>query len=149
MAECILNRVGRGRFNAFSAGSHPSGEVHPSALELLRRENHDVDSLRSKSWAEFAAEGAPEMDLVITVCDNAAGEVCPVWPGHPMTAHWGFPDPAAAKGSEAERNAIFAEVYRDLSARLKLLVDLPIEQLDRPSLLKRIRGLGEQTSNTS
>ena len=141
LAECILNRVGGGRLRGYSAGSHPSGEVHPMALELLRRLDHDVKALRSKSWSEFAETGAPEMDLVITVCDSAAGEMCPVWPGHPMTAHWGLPDPAAAGGSEAKRRAAFAEIYRELTVRLERLASLPMKQLDRSSLQAHIRAL--------
>ena len=141
MAECLLNRLGKGRFRAFSAGSHPSGEVHPLALELLRRRNHDVDALRSKDWSEFASRDAPVMDFVITVCDNAAGEVCPVWPGQPMTAHWGLTDPAAATGTDAQRMVAFSEVYRELNTRLEILVSLPLDQLDRLALLERIRAL--------
>lgn len=149
VAECILNRVGQGRFRAYSAGSQPSGEVHPLALDLLRNENHDVDALRSKSWAEFEADGAPQMDIVITVCDNAAAEACPVWPGQPITAHWGLPDPAAATGDDAQRKASFADVYRELSVRLEKMVSLPIEQLDRLSLQERIRALGNQAPGTA
>lgn len=141
MAECILNRVGRGRFRAFSAGSHPTGEVHSLALDLLRRRNHETGELRSKDWSEFAVAGAPTMDLVITVCDNAAGEVCPVWPGHPMTAHWGFRDPAAATGSEAEQRAAFAEVYEELNDRLESFVRLPMEDRDPAALQRRVREL--------
>lgn len=146
MAECILNRLGRGRFSAFSAGSHPAGAVHPLALDLLRRHNHVTDALRSKSWNEFTTPGAPAMDFVITVCHNAAGEVCPIWPGQPITAHWGFRDPAAATGSEAERRIVFAEVYRELSNRLQIFVSLPLEQLDRLGLEKRIRELARSES---
>lgn len=146
MAECILNRLGGSRFRAFSAGSHPSGEVHPLALDLLRRHNYDVESLRSKDWSEFSTGNAPEMDLVITVCDNAAGEVCPVWPGQPMTAHWGFADPAAATGSEAERKRMFAEVYRELHTRIEMFISLPVNRLDRQNLQDRIRALGEKSS---
>lgn len=142
MAECILNRLGQGRIRAFSAGSHPSGQVHPLALEILRHHDHDVKNLRSKDWNEFADDDAPEMDFVITVCDNAAGEVCPVWPGRPMTAHWGFNDPAAATGSEAEQKTVFAEVYRALTTRLEMFADLPLGRLDRIALQERIRSLG-------
>jgi arsenate reductase (thioredoxin) len=142
MAECLLNRLGRGRFRAFSAGSHPKEEVHPLTLDLLRRRNHDVAALRTKDWSEFAAGNAPRMDFVITVCDKAAGEVCPVWPGQPMTAHWGFPDPAAAEGNEAERKIAFADVYRELSNRLEIFVSLPMGQLDRLTLQKRLRDIG-------
>lgn len=142
MAECLLNELGGDRFRAFSAGSHPSGEVHPLALELLRRRHHDVKNLRSKNWSEFASGNAPEMDFVITVCDQAAGEVCPVWPGQPMTAHWGFIDPAAATGSKTERKRLFAEVYRELRARLEIFTSLPMDQLDRQILRDRIRAMG-------
>ena len=144
MAECLLNRLGRGRFQAFSAGSHPKEEVHPLTLDLLRRRNHDVEGLRAKDWSEFAEADAPRMDFVITVCDKAAGEVCPVWPGQPMTAHWGFSDPADAHGNEAERKIAFAEVYRELSTRLEIFVSLPIGQLDKLTLQKRLRELGTQ-----
>lgn len=142
LAECLLNRLGQGRFKAFSAGSHPTGKVHPLALELLRRRNHDVEHLRSKDWDEFAAKDAPVMDFVITVCDKAAGEVCPVWPGQPMTAHWGFTDPAAAEGTEAQRMVAFSEVYRELNTRLEIFVNLPIDQLDRLALQRHLRALG-------
>lgn len=142
IAEAILNREGRGRFRAYSAGSHPKGEVHPLALDLLRRMNYPTGGLRSKGWEEFAAPGAPALDFVFTVCDNAAGEVCPVWPGQPMTAHWGVPDPAAAEGREAERRAAFAETYRMLSNRIGIFVNLPLASLDRLTLEKRLRDIG-------
>ncbi len=142
LAEAILNREGRGRFRAFSAGSHPKGAVHPYALDLLRRTNHPVADLCSKSWDAFAAPGAPRLDFAFTVCDNAAGEVCPVWPGQPMTAHWGLPDPAAAEGSEAERRAAFAEAYRMLANRISIFASLPIAALDRLSLQKRLAEIG-------
>ncbi|MFO0986645.1 MAG: arsenate reductase ArsC [Alphaproteobacteria bacterium] len=142
LAEAILNREGRGRFRAFSAGSHPKGAVHPYALDLLRRTNHPVADLCSKSWEAFAAPGAPRLDFAFTVCDNAAGEVCPVWPGQPMTAHWGLPDPAAAEGSEAEKRAAFAEAYRMLANRISIFASLPIAALDRLSLQKRLDDIG-------
>ena len=148
MAECLLNRLGRGRFRAFSAGSHPKEEVHPLTLDLLRRRNHDVAALRTKDWSEFAANDAPQMDFVITVCDKAAGEVCPVWPGQPMTAHWGFTDPAAAEGNEAERKIAFADVYRELNNRLEIFVSLPVGQLDRLTLQKRLREIGAREEET-
>jgi protein-tyrosine-phosphatase len=138
LAEAILNREGRGRFRAYSAGSHPKGAVHPYALDLLRSLGHPVEALRSKSWDEFAAPGAPKLDFAFTVCDNAAGEVCPVWPGQPMTAHWGLPDPAAAEGSEAEKRAAFADAYRMLDNRISIFVNLPIASLDKLSLQKRL-----------
>lgn len=148
-AEAILNRVGIGKFKAFSAGSHPAGKVNDYALELLERRNHDVSGLRSKDWEEFAGDDAPKMDFVITVCDKAAGEVCPVWPGQPMTAHWGFPDPAEAKGNEAEIRLAFADVYRELTNRLEILVSLPIEQLDRLALQNRLRELGRSANSAA
>ena len=142
MAEVVLNREGRGRFRAFSAGSHPTGRVHPYTLDLLRGLNFRTEGLRSKSWDEFAAPGAPQLDFVFTVCDSAAGEVCPIWPGQPMTAHWGFPDPAAFVGSEAEKRAIFADVFRMISRRIGIFVSLPIASLDRLTLQKRLNAMG-------
>lgn len=142
IAECVLNKLGRGRFRAFSAGSFPKGEVHPYAVELLRRQAFDTDALRSKSWNEFAAPGAPQLDFVFTVCDNARGEVCPIWPGQPMTAHWGMPDPAAAEGNEAERRLAFAETLRMLNNRVGAFVNLPLKSLDKLSLQKQIDGIG-------
>jgi protein-tyrosine-phosphatase len=142
LAEAILNRVGAGRFKAYSAGSMPKGQVHPAALALLKKLNHPTAGLRSKSWDEFAQEGAPKLDFVFTVCDNAAGEVCPIWPGQPMSAHWGLPDPAAATGSDAEIAAAFAETYRLLSNRIGIFVNLPIASLDRLSLQSRLDSIG-------
>lgn len=142
LAECVLNRLGNGRFVAHSAGSFPKGEVHPYALELLERRNYPTDRLRSKSWNEFAGPGAAPLDFVFTVCDNAAGEVCPVWPGQPMTAHWGLPDPAAIEGSEAERRLAFADTLRMLRNRIGVFVNLPIKSLDKLSLQNRLREIG-------
>jgi arsenate reductase len=142
LAEAILARAGAGRFVSHSAGSQPKGEVHPAALRLLTQLNHDVSRLRSKAWDEFAAPGAPPLDFVFTVCDNAAGEVCPVWPGQPMTAHWGLPDPAAVEGSEAEVAAAFADTYRMLANRISLFTSLPLASLDRLSLQARLRDIG-------
>jgi protein-tyrosine-phosphatase len=142
MAECILRRLGQGRFNAFSAGSHPTGVVSPYALELLKRFNHSTEGLRSKDWTEFAGPGAPPLDFVFTVCDKAAGEVCPIWPGQPMTAHWGFPDPAAFKGAESEKRALFADVYGQIHNRISIFVSLPIVALDRLTLQKRLDEIG-------
>jgi len=142
IAECVLNRLGKGRFRAYSAGSFPKGEVHPYAIELLRRQAFDTEDLRSKSWNEFAEEGAPQLDFVFTVCDNARGEVCPIWPGQPMTAHWGMPDPAAAEGNEAERRLAFAETLRMLNNRVGAFVNLPLMSLDKLSLQKRIDEIG-------
>jgi arsenate reductase len=149
IAEAILNREGRGRFKAFSAGSQPRGKINPRTLDLLRKFNYDVATLRSKSWAEFAVAGAPELDFVFTVCDNAAGESCPLWPGQPVTAHWGIPDPAAALGSEAEIALAFKDAYRMLSRRIDLLLALPIEKLDRLVLTTRLKEIGRGEGATS
>lgn len=146
-AEAILNRLGAGRFRAFSAGSQPKGAVHSYALDLLARLNHDTGFARSKDWAEFAAPGAPEMDFVFTVCDNAANEACPVWPGQPMTAHWGIPDPAAAEGTEAENRLAFADSYRMLDNRISIFVNLPLASLDRLTLQRRLEEIGEGARN--
>lgn len=142
MAEAITNQLGRGRFVAYSAGSTPKGEVNPHALALLGSKGFSTSAFRSKSWEEFAGEGAPEMHFVLTVCDNAADEVCPVWPGHPMTAHWGAPDPSAVQGSEAEIADAFADAYRQLERRISLFLNLPIESLDRMTLKKRLADIG-------
>ncbi len=141
LAEAILNKEGAGRFRALSAGSYPKGEVHPEALSLLGALGFPADGYRSKSWDEFAAEGAPKLDFVFTVCDNAAGEVCPVWPGQPMTAHWGIEDPAAAEGDgqpQAFRNAFYA-----LQRRIQLFIALPIESIDELSLQSRLTDIGK------
>ena len=143
MAECILGREGRTRFNAYSAGSHPKGEVHPFAIDLLRNQNYPTGELRSKNWSEFAAQGAPKLDFVFTVCDDAASEVCPVWPGQPMTAHWGVPDPAAAEGSEAERRFAFNDAFRMLFNRVSIFVNLPIHSLDKLTLQRRLDEIGQ------
>ncbi len=142
LAEAILNRAGAGRFRAFSAGSQPKGEVHPYALHLLKRLNYDTSFARSKNWDEFAAPGAPEMHFVFTVCDNAAAESCPVWPGQPMTAHWGIPDPAAAEGTDAEKHLAFADAYRMLDNRISIFTSLPMASLDRLALQKRLDEIG-------
>jgi len=147
MAEAIVDRLGQNsakgwRFKGFSAGSHPTGRVNPYALDLLRSLGHPTDGLRSKTWDEFALPGAPQMDFVITVCDNAAGEVCPVWPGQPVTAHWPFRDPAAAEGTEAEKRQVFADVYGQIHNRVDIFVNLPIDALDRLSLQQRLRNIG-------
>ncbi|MAA99034.1 MAG: ArsR family transcriptional regulator [Stappia sp.] len=143
MAEAILTQEGGGRFRAFSAGSQPKGEVHPFAIDLLAREGHDTAFARSKSWEEFATADAPRMDFVFTVCDQAASESCPVWPGQPMTAHWGVPDPAAATGNDAERRFAFADAYRMLSTRISIFVNLPIASLDSLSLSRRLDEIGK------
>ena len=142
LAESILNREGKGRFRAFSAGSHPKGQVHPFAIDLLKKMNHPTAGLRSKSWDEFAEPGAPQLDFVFTVCDNAANEVCPIWPGQPMTAHWGLPDPAAAEGTDAEKHLAFADAYRMLLNRISIFTSLPMRSLDRLSLQKRLDEIG-------
>ncbi len=143
MAETILNCSGRGRFQAFSAGSHPKGHVHPYALQLLEKLHYDVGHLRSKSWTEFARPGAPKPDFVFTVCDDAAAEACPLWPGKPMTAHWGVPDPAAATGTEAEIRFAFADVLRMLTNRINIFISLPIRSLDQLALQKQLDAIGK------
>ena len=140
LAEAILNRRGEGRFRAFSAGSFPKGEVHPAALNLLRELGYPVSGLRSKSWDEFAASDAPQLDFIFTVCDNAAGEVCPVWPGKPITAHWGIPDPAAVEGQAQGQS--FMGAYQQLKRRIELLLALPLESLDEMALTSRLREIG-------
>jgi len=148
MAEAILNRVGAGKFRAFSAGSQPKGHAHPEAIRLLRSFDYDTSELRSKSWAEFAKPGAPPLDFVFTVCDNAAGETCPLWPGQPMTAHWGIPDPAAAQGSAAEVALAFKDAYRMLSQRIGVFVALPIRSLDKLSLQTKLKEIGRMEGAT-
>ncbi|HSQ06562.1 MAG TPA: arsenate reductase ArsC [Chromatiaceae bacterium] len=142
IGECLITRLGRGRFHGFSAGSHPKGEVHPLAIEVLRRNNFVTDGLRSKDWGEFAAPGAPQMDFVFTVCDNAAAEVCPVWPGQPMTAHWGIADPAAVEGDEVTRMMAFRQALRELEHRIDIFVNLPLASLDRLKLQDRLDAIG-------
>jgi protein-tyrosine-phosphatase len=144
MAEAILNRAGGARFKAYSAGSYPKGEVNPHAITLLKKLDYDISGLRSKSWDEFTKPGAPEFDFIFTVCDNAAGEVCPIWPGHPMTAHWGIPDPAAVEGTETEIALAFAEAYRMLNNRITLFVSLPLEAIERTALQQKLREIGRQ-----
>lgn len=143
LAECVLNRYGEGRFKAFSAGSHPTGRVNPYALELLNNENYPTEGLRSKDWAEFAAPGAPKLDFIFTVCDNAANEVCPVWPGQPVTAHWGLPDPAAVEGTDVAKRAAFADTMRALIQRINAFTNLPIPSLDALSLRNRLNAIGK------
>ncbi len=142
MAEALLNRAGAGTFKAYSAGSQPKGRVHPYTLDLLRKLHFDVSDARSKSWLEFAQQNSPKLDFVFTVCDNAAGEACPIWPGQPMTAHWGVPDPAEATGTEAEIRFAFADTLRMLSNRINIFVSLPLAKLDRLSLQKRLDAIG-------
>ncbi len=143
LAEAILNDRGRGRFKAYSAGSHPKGTVHPAALALLERNGLSIQGLRSKAWDEFAAPGAPQLDFVFTVCDNAAGEVCPVWPGRPVTAHWGQPDPAAVEGTDIDKAKAFREAFRTLGRRIDLFLALPLATLDRLALGARVRNIGQ------
>jgi arsenate reductase len=149
MAEAILNREGRGNFRAFSAGSHPKGQVHPYALELLRKLNFDVSGLRSKSWDEFSGPGAIPLDFVFTVCDNAAGEACPFWAGQPMTAHWGVPDPAAVNGTEAEIRLAFADAFRMLSNRISTFISLPLGSLDKLSLQRQLESIGKSKDSAA
>lgn len=148
LAEAILNKDGGEKFRAFSAGSQPKGEVNPHALELLRASGYDVSGLRSKSWTEFARPGAPKLDFVFTVCDNAAGEACPLWPGQPMTAHWGVPDPADAGGSAAEIAFAFKDAYRMLKRRIDLFSALPIAKLDPLALTARLKAIGREDGAT-
>ena len=144
IAEAVLNREGAGKFKAFSAGSHPTGKVNPIALTLLSSLNYATEGFRSKSWDEFARPDAPKMDFVFTVCGDAAEEVCPVWPGHPMTAHWGVPDPARVEGTDAIKGAAFADTYRRLRNRITAFASLPIASLDRMSLQGRLNDIGKQ-----
>ena len=143
MAEAVLNRLGARNFRAFSAGSHPKGQVHPYALDLLRKVHFDVSRLRSKSWGEFSGPDAPKLDFAFTLCDDAASEVCPVWPGQPMTAHWGLPDPAAATGTEAEVRLAFADALRMITNRISIFVALPIKSIDKLSLQKQLDAIGK------
>ena len=149
IAEAILNKLGAGRFRAFSAGSQPKGRVNPNTLTLLRGLGYDVSGFRSKSWEEFARPGAPPLDFIFTVCDNAAGEACPVWPGKPMTAHWGIPDPAEATGTDAQIGQAFSEAYRMLNQRIGIFTSLPISQLDNLTLQNRLREIGRSQGATA
>jgi arsenate reductase len=149
IAEAILNKLGGGRFRAYSAGSQPKGQVHPNTLHLLRDLGHDTSGFRSKSWNEFTQAGAPQFDFVFTVCDNAGSEACPVWPGQPMTAHWGLPDPAEAKGSPAEIALAFKDTYRMLNHRIGVFASLPITSLDRLSLQNQLKEIGRMEGTTA
>ena len=142
MAEAILNHLGLGRFKAYSAGSHPRGAIHPMTLKLLANQHYDIEGLRSKSWSEFAQAGAPVMDFIFTVCDQAAGETCPVWPGQPISAHWGFADPVAATGDNEKQFKAFTTAEIQIANRIRLLLSLPIDKLDRLSLQAKLRELG-------
>jgi arsenate reductase (thioredoxin) len=143
LAEALVNHWGRGKFVGFSAGSSPKGQVHPIAIELLRHMKMPTDGMRSKSWDEFAQPGAPRLDFVFTVCDNAAGEMCPVWPGQPMTAHWGVEDPAAVEGSETDKWMAFRKAFSELESRIKIFTSLPIRTLDKVKLQERLRDIGK------
>jgi protein-tyrosine-phosphatase len=149
LAEAILNKLGAGNFRAYSAGSQPKGRVHPETIQLLRALGYDTSELRSKSWSEFAKAGAPSLDFVFTVCDNAAAEACPVWPGQPMTAHWGVPDPAEAKGSPAEIALAFKDAYRMLHHRIGIFTALPLRSLDQLSLQRRLDDIGRMHGATA
>jgi protein-tyrosine-phosphatase len=142
IAEAILNKLGQGKFRAYSAGSQPKGRVNPNTIQLLEGLGYDMSGFRSKSWSEFAKPGAPPLDFVFTVCDNAAGETCPIWPGQPMTAHWGIPDPAEAKGSEAEIALAFKDAYRMLFQRIGIFTAIPIRSLDKLSLQTKLKEIG-------
>ena len=148
IAESVLRKDGGGKFNAFSAGSYPKGEVHPMAIETLVGHKYPVDGLRSKSWDEFAVPGAPELDFVFTVCDNAAGEACPIWPGQPMTAHWGIEDPAAVGGPEFKQRQAFEDALRFMRNRIAAFVNLPIDTIDRMVLGSKLRGIGAMDGST-
>lgn len=148
LAEACLNARGRGGFTGYSAGSHPTGKVNPFALEILARNRIDTSNLRSKSWDEFARPGAPRLDFVFTVCDNAAGEVCPIWPGQPMTAHWGVADPAAAEGTEGQKRKAFLRAFTELSTRINLFLNLPLRTHDRLALKKRLDDIGKAGRDT-
>ena len=143
MAECIMNREGARKFRAFSAGSHPKGSIDPTVFNLLKKLNYPAGELRSKSWEEFAQPGAPELDFVFTVCDNAAGEVCPIWPGQPMTGHWGVPDPVSFEGTVAEKAAYTADVFRMLERRISIFCSLPMHSIDKLALQKRLDEIGK------
>jgi arsenate reductase len=149
IAEAILNKRGGGKFNAYSAGSQPKGHVHPETIRLLQGLDYDTSGFRSKSWNELAKPGAPPLDFAFTVCDDAAGETCPVWPGQPMTAHWGVPDPAEARGSPAEIALAFKDAYRMLYQRISVFMELPIRSLDRLSLQSRLEEIGRMTGATA
>ena len=147
LAEALFNRLGNGKFKAYSAGSFPKGQVHPSALELLTRFGFSIDGLRSKSWSEFSGENAPSIDFIFTVCDNAAGEVCPIWPGHPTTAHWGIEDPAASSTEDSKR--AFEKAYRELEARIQAFCSLPLESLDKATLKEKLDAIGRLPGHTA
>lgn len=142
LGEALFNALGKGKFIAHSAGSHPVGQVNPFALELLQQQGHNIEGLRSKSWDEFIAPGAPEFDFIFTVCDHAAGEACPIWPGKPATAHWGIPDPASAGGGDEAKRAAFRTAYNQLARRIQLFMNLPIGSLDNLTLKQKLAEIG-------
>lgn len=146
IAESLINRLGRGRFKGYSAGSHPAGEVHPLACWILEKNNYPIDGARSKDWSEFSGADAPEMNFVFTVCDSAAAEVCPVWPGQPITAHWGTPDPAAVEGQDIDKRAAFRDAFDELQNRISIFVNLPFDSLDKLKLKKRLDEIGQTRS---
>lgn len=148
LGEALLNELGKGRFRGYSAGSHPKGEVHPLAIEVLKANEIPTDGLRSKSWDEFAGPDAPTMNFVFTVCDNAAGETCPIWPGRPMTAHWGIEDPAAVDGPEFRRRAAFEDAFRFMRNRIEAFVSLPLQSIDNMALAARLKGIGAMSGST-
>lgn len=149
LAESILNKDGGGKFQAFSAGSHPKGAINPMAIRVLAGNGYPTEGLRSKSWDEFSQPGSPVMDFVFTVCDNAAGETCPIWPGHPMTAHWGIDDPAAVEGSDIEKQAAFVQAFRYLRNRISAFVSLPLASIDKMALGTRLREIGRAEGATA
>lgn len=142
MAEALLNSLGKGRFHAYSAGSHPAAAVNPFAIEKVQVLGYPLENLRSKSWDEFAVADAPQMDFIITVCDSAAGEVCPIWPGQPTSAHWGFEDPAAAQGSDEEKRRVFEKVFRQISTRIHMFISLPLAALDKAAIHRELKEIG-------
>lgn len=143
MAEALINTMGQGRFRAYSAGSHPTGKVNSFAVEKVESVNYPTENLRSKSWDEYATPDAPKMDFIITVCDNAAGEMCPVWPGQPISAHWGFEDPAAVEGTDAEKRRAFEQTFRHMMNRVRLFVNLPLKMLDQTAIKRELANIGK------
>ena len=146
LAESIMNKLGKGRFRGFSAGSQPNGRVNPLALDLLKQLDFPTEGLRSKAWDEFAGTNGIHFDFIITVCDNAAGEACPVWAGHPVTAHWGIPDPAAVEGTEMQKKAAFSQAYKSMDRRIKLFLSLPIASIDRIRIKERMHAIGKSST---
>lgn len=149
MAEALVTVLGNGRFAGYSAGSHPTGRVNPFAIEMIAPTGYDVSKLRSKSWDEFAVTGTPEMDFIITVCDNAAGETCPYWPGKPATAHWGYEDPAAVQGTDEQKRDAFRKVFQQIAARTRLFVSLPLESLDALAIQRELKAIGTELPATA